>query len=83
MDSVEETLSLAAKTRNILTLFTPGQRAQDLRRKILLFLQEKDELISSFCAMLSYCLSLYYIILYPSYRRLLAKRYPATTGREV
>ena len=56
MDSVEETLSLAAKTRNILTLFTPGQRAQDLRRKILLFLQEKDELISSFCAMLSYCL---------------------------
>ena len=41
MDSVEETLSLAAKTRNILTLFTPGQRAQDLHRKILLFLQEK------------------------------------------
>ena len=35
MDSVGETLSLTAKTRNILTLFTPEQRARDLRRKIL------------------------------------------------
>ena len=52
MDSVEETLSLAAKTRNILILFTPAPEN-------IVILAGKNESISSFCAMLSYCLSLY------------------------